>query len=72
MSDINACETNERLEDVPERDDWVANPNSSPGIQDEPVFIPKEPIQPHIIEKVVVLQSESSADETVWGLVANA
>jgi hypothetical protein len=42
------------LEDVPKRKDWIANPRATPGNQDEPVFISKRPLQPHIIEKVII------------------
>lgn len=43
------------LKEVPKREDWVANPKSGkPRNPDEPVFVPKVPLNPHIIEKVVV------------------
>lgn len=42
------------LENVPEREAWTANPNAQAGNPDEPVFLPGDPLQPHIIEKVVV------------------
>ncbi len=42
------------LENIPKRDRWTANPNAQAGNPDEPVFLPEDPLQPHIIEKVVV------------------
>jgi hypothetical protein len=44
------------LEHVPHRDDWVANPKHKQGSPnpDEPVFVSKAPLEPHLIEKVSV------------------
>jgi hypothetical protein len=44
------------LNEVPRRDDWVANPKHKPARPDpeQPVFIPKVDLQPHLIEKVSV------------------
>jgi hypothetical protein len=44
------------LEEVPCRDDWIANPTHKPGHPDpdQPVFVPKVDLKPHLIEKVSV------------------
>lgn len=44
------------LTDVPARDDWTSNPRHKPKVPDpeQPVFIPKIELQPHLIEKVSV------------------
>ncbi|WKA26381.1 metallophosphoesterase [Bradyrhizobium roseum] len=42
------------LEDVPHRDDWNENPAYKRGFPDEPRWIPKTPLKPHLIEKIVV------------------
>jgi hypothetical protein len=44
------------LEEVPGRDDWIANPKHKPGQPDpdQPVFVPKVDLKPHLIEKVSV------------------
>ncbi|MEH2609623.1 metallophosphoesterase [Bradyrhizobium sp. AZCC 1693] len=39
------------LENVPDRDDWMLNPKHKPNIPNEPRFIPRTPLQPHLIEK---------------------
>ena len=41
------------LEDVPSRDDWIANPKHKQGHPDpeQPVFIPKVDLKSHLIEK---------------------
>jgi hypothetical protein len=44
------------LEEVPSRDDWIANPKHKQGSPDpeQPVFLPKVGLKPHLIEKVSV------------------
>jgi hypothetical protein len=42
------------LENVPKRSGWVPNPNKEEGNQDEPAYIPSEPLQPHLIDKFTV------------------
>jgi hypothetical protein len=44
------------LEEVPDRDDWAANPkhNKDKPDPEQPVFIPKVDFKPHLIEKVSV------------------
>lgn len=42
------------LDNVPERDDWVANPKYVRGNPSEPVFVPITPLEPHLIEKIEV------------------
>lgn len=44
------------LTDVPDRDDWIANPtpNYVRGKTPGPVFVPRQPLQPHLIERVVL------------------
>jgi hypothetical protein len=44
------------LEEVPGRDDWIANPKHKQGHPDpeQPVFLPKVDLKPHLIEKVSV------------------
>jgi hypothetical protein len=39
------------LENVPSRDDWQVNPNHKANTPDEPRFIPRTPLQPHLIER---------------------
>jgi hypothetical protein len=44
---------------VPERDDWFANPAAPPMKNgkrdaDQPIFIPKQPLKPHLIERVTI------------------
>lgn len=39
------------MDDVPSRDQWVANPKAAKGNPEEPVFVPKAPLKPHLIEK---------------------
>jgi hypothetical protein len=41
---------------VPGRDDWIANPKHKQGHPDpeQPVFLPKVDLKPHLIEKVSV------------------
>jgi hypothetical protein len=53
------------LMDVPHRDDWIDNPKSKIGPDgrrnsDEPVFVPKKPLQPHLIEKVTTTATTPS------------
>lgn len=38
------------LNDVPGRDDWQKNPKHGPRTPDEPRFLPKETLEPHLIE----------------------
>jgi hypothetical protein len=38
------------LENVPTRDDWQQNPKHGPHTVDEPRFLPKDKLQPHLIE----------------------
>jgi hypothetical protein len=38
------------LNDVPGRDDWQKNPKHGPHTPDEPRFLPKEKLVPHLIE----------------------
>jgi hypothetical protein len=39
------------LEAPPKRDDWQANPKHGPHTADEPKFLPKTPLSPHLIER---------------------
>jgi hypothetical protein len=39
------------LENVPSRDDWQENPKHGPHTPDEPRFLPKESLKPHLIER---------------------
>ena len=45
------------LNDVPRRDDWVANPKYVRFNPDQPVFIAEPDLQPHLIEKFAVKRS---------------
>ncbi|WP_346015541.1 hypothetical protein [Bradyrhizobium sp. 153] len=38
------------LDAVPSRENWQANPKHGPHTEDEPRFIPKTPLEPHLIE----------------------
>ena len=38
------------LEHVPSRDEWEKNSNHKPNTPDEPRFVPKDPLRPHLIE----------------------
>jgi hypothetical protein len=38
------------LENVPDRDDWMLNPKHKPNTPNEPRFIPRTPLRPHLIE----------------------
>jgi hypothetical protein len=38
------------LEQPPRRDDWTENPKHGPHTTDQPRFLPKAPLQPHLIE----------------------
>jgi hypothetical protein len=42
------------LEEVPERDGWEENLKYKRGNPDEPRWVAKDPLRPHIIEKVIV------------------
>ena len=42
------------LERVPKRSSWKLNPRRGEGNPDEPVYVPSEPLQPHLIEKFTV------------------
>jgi hypothetical protein len=42
------------LDDVPKRDDWVANPKYVRFNPDQPVFIAEQGLQPHLIERFAV------------------
>lgn len=42
------------LDEVPERDQWIKNPKAAQGNPDEPVFISKMALEPHLIEKFTV------------------
>jgi Calcineurin-like phosphoesterase len=42
-----------RLDKIPSRDDWQKNPQAQPDKQDQPVFLPREPLDPHLIEKPI-------------------
>jgi hypothetical protein len=47
------------LDTIPSRNDWKENPKAEPHKQDQPVFLPREPLDPHLIEqpiRVVVKQ----------------
>jgi hypothetical protein len=54
------------LEEVPGRDDWIANPMHKPGHPDpdQPVFVPKVDLKPHLIEKVFVRFAAKQATPT--------
>jgi hypothetical protein len=39
------------LEKVPSRDDWQVNPKHRANTPEEPRFIPRTPLQPHLIER---------------------
>jgi hypothetical protein len=41
------------LDKIPSRGDWRPNPNAAPNKQDQPVFLPREPLDPHLIEKPI-------------------
>ena len=46
------------LDEVPSRDGWETNPHAAPGKTDQPVFIPKQPLKPHLIEgKPIVVRA---------------
>ena len=38
------------LDEAPSRDGWETNPHAAPGKADQPVFIPKQQLKPHLIE----------------------
>ena len=42
------------LTDVPKRNGWISNPapHYVRGVTPGPVFTPREPLQPHLIEKI--------------------
>jgi len=44
------------LDDIPHRDDWIANPNCPAARNNpyEPVFIAKNGLNPHLIETIRV------------------
>ena len=54
------------LEEVPSRDDWIANPKHKQGHPDseQPVFLPKVDLKPHLIEKVSVQFKKSQVTPT--------
>ena len=39
------------LENVPSRDDWQENPKHGPHTPNEPRFLPKQPLKPHLFER---------------------
>lgn len=43
------------LDAIPQRDEWQLNQNASAGNSDEPVFLPKVPLAPHLIEEASTL-----------------
>lgn len=55
------------LEKVPQRDDWVANPEHDQNKPDPevPVFVPNAELEPHLIEKVQVRFQPKQAASTV-------
>jgi hypothetical protein len=58
------------LEEVPGRDDWIANQMHKPGHPDpyQPVFVPKVDLKPHLIEKVSVrFAAKQATPPTVAG-----
>jgi hypothetical protein len=47
------------LDDVPDREDLIANPNAPPMESgkrdpDQPIFLPKSPLNPRLIEKIAI------------------
>src|ERR1700674_233810 len=47
------------LDRVPRRRDWEKNTSAAPGNQDQPLYVPKMPLQPHLIEDPVVVRADA-------------
>jgi hypothetical protein len=45
------------LDKIPPRHDWQPNPKAAPGNSSEPIFVPKRNLQPHLIERPIVIRT---------------
>ena len=54
LAGLRAQEASVGLDKVPSRDQW--KPNPPPGATDRPAFLPEPDLQPHLIEKPIIVR----------------